>query len=96
MELFEIASEMESVCAQLQTLLDLMGICEEGLTECEEILMDGDGLAKYAASRIGRQLSLVDVIRSGMDATLKDLRTGVDRAYNIHWAQEREASQKQT
>lgn len=93
MELFEICSNLETVCAELSRLCDLMNICEEGITECAEILRDGDGLSKYAAGRIDKQLSLMEVITIRMNEAKADLRSGVDEAYKVHWEQKADLKQ---
>lgn len=93
MELFEICSNLETVCAELSLLCDLMNICEEGITECAEILRDGDGLSKYAAGRIDKQLSLMEVITIRMNEAKADLSSGVDEAYKVHREQKADLKQ---
>lgn len=90
MELFEICSNLETVCAELSRLCDLMNICEEGITECAEVLRDGDGLSKYVAGRIDRQISLIEIIMIRMNEAKADLRSGVDEAYKVHREQKAE------
>lgn len=91
MELFEIASTLESLCLEVNKVHDLLSICVEGLTECADFLREGDRMAKYAADRIDRQLTLAEVISAGIDAAAKDLRNEADRVYKSHW----EAKEKQ-
>lgn len=94
MELFEICSNLETVCAELSRLYDLMNICEEGITECAEILRDGDGLSKYAAGRIDKQLSLMEVLEFRLSDATHDLRSKIDETYAK--CREEKANRKQT
>ena len=93
MELFEVCSDLETVCAEISRLFDMLSIFEEGVTECAELLKDGDGLSKYAAGRIDRQLSLMEVIMFRMNEVKTDLRTSVDAAYKVHWEQKADLKQ---
>ena len=95
MELFEIASVLENLCAQVNKVHDLITICEEGLAECADFLRDGDGMAKYAAGQIDRYLTLVEVVSTGIGAAAMDLRAEADRVYKVHWATKPEANGEQ-
>ena len=85
MDLFDIASNLENIRSQVNKAYDLISICEEGLAECAEALRDGDGLAKYIARRIDRQMTLVEVISTEIGTTAKDLLDEAYRIYKIHW-----------
>lgn len=93
MELFEVCTDLESVCAELSRLYDMLSIFEDGITECAEILRDGDGLSKYAAGRIDRQLSLMEVIMIRMNEAMIDFRSGVDAAYKVRLTQKADQEQ---